>query len=128
MAIKTHGIASIEYAEGIILVVRNPYDAILADFNRQASGSHTGTATAADFAESSMWQTFLPGHIKRWSASHLFYGEYANVTYIPIHVMYFEDLKSNVKEQIDQLVHFYKDKFQFEPKELEWRMECLAKA
>ena len=52
IAVKTHGVANMEYSEGIILLVRNPYDAILADFNRQASGSHTGSASINDFAES----------------------------------------------------------------------------
>jgi len=107
--------------------VRNPYDAILADFNRQASGSHTGSATKEDFANSEMWTEYVPGHIKRWGASHLFYGEYSNITHIPIHVIYFEEIQNDAAAEMAKILEFYQKNFKYETEEKDRRFECLLK-
>lgn len=54
-----------ERAEGIVLVIRNPYDAILADFNRQMSGSHTGSTDYSKF-KGEVWENFVKQHAGRW--------------------------------------------------------------
>jgi len=37
IAIKNHWQDKMEFADGIILIIRNPYDAIIAEFNRKVS-------------------------------------------------------------------------------------------
>ena len=37
IVVKNHWQDQMEYAEGIILVIRNPYDAIVSEFNRKLS-------------------------------------------------------------------------------------------
>ena len=80
-----------------------------------------------DFADSDLWKEFLPGHIKRWSASYLFYGEYANITHIPIHIVYFENLKVDLEKEVRAIGNFYEKHFDFIPDDLETRMNCLLK-
>ena len=76
---------------------------------------------------SELWKEFLPGHIKRWSASYLFYGEYANITNIPLHIVYFENLKENLEKEVRDIAEFYEKRFDFVPDDLETRMGCLLK-
>ena len=54
VAIKTHAIPihSGRRIQRAIVVIRNPYDAMFADFNRRATDKHTGIAPAASFVKS----------------------------------------------------------------------------
>jgi len=54
-----------EFADGIILVVRNPYNAIVSDFNRQTSDSHTGNTDLTKF-KGKEWDDFVFRHSKKW--------------------------------------------------------------
>ena len=65
IAVKNHGQNKMEYADGIILVVRNPYNAIIADFNRQTSHSHTGNTDFSKFS-GPLWDRFVAQHTGRW--------------------------------------------------------------
>ena len=65
IVVKNHGHRYMEFAAGMVLVVRNPYDAIVADFNRQMSHKHTGSADPAQF-EGEKWQKFVKQHAQRW--------------------------------------------------------------
>ena len=52
IAVKTHGaVGRSTRFQRAIVVIRNPYDAMFADFNRRASGSHTGVAPARSFVQ-----------------------------------------------------------------------------
>ena len=68
-----------ERAEGIVLVIRNPYDAILADFNRQMSGSHTGSTDYSKF-KGEVWENFVKQHAGRWVS--FFYNIHINLMMI----------------------------------------------
>lgn len=48
------------------VIVRNPYNAIIADYNRQTSHSHTGTVDYSKF-EGANWEHFIQQHSKRWT-------------------------------------------------------------
>ena len=69
IVIKNHGFGKLEYADGIILVVRNPYDAIIASFNKRMSGSHTGSVGANKFSGKS-WKSFVKQRSERWARDH----------------------------------------------------------
>ena len=66
IVVKNHGQNKMEYADGIILVVRNPYNAIIADYNRQTSHSHTGSANLSKF-KGPAWDKFVVKHTSRWA-------------------------------------------------------------
>ena len=52
IAVKTHGLVERRYRyRRAIVVIRNPYDAMFADFNRRATGSHTGVAPAWSYVK-----------------------------------------------------------------------------
>ena len=45
---------NMENYQSVIFVVRNPYDAYMAEYNRQASQNHLGYATETDFRSEGM--------------------------------------------------------------------------
>ena len=65
IVIKNHGQRQMEFADGIIFIVRNPYNAIIADFNRHKSGSHTGSVDLSRFS-GPKWDDFVKQHSGRW--------------------------------------------------------------
>ena len=52
-----------------ILLIRNPHEAILSDFNRM-KGGHTGQAELDDF-KSEKWQEFFFTAVKEWKRFNL---------------------------------------------------------
>lgn len=69
IVVKNHNVKLLKSAKGIILLIRNPYDAILAEFNRQKShgaGSHTGSVDHALF-NTTKWFTSIDKLAKRWA-------------------------------------------------------------
>ena len=64
VVVKNHGQNKMEFAKGIILIVRNPYNAIVADFNRQFGGGHTGSA--GNHFDGPEWPQFIDHHLGNW--------------------------------------------------------------
>ena len=52
-----------EYADGIIYVIRNPYDATIADYKRQVLHSHTSSVDMSVF-DKPEWKAFQMQHLK----------------------------------------------------------------
>ena len=50
--------------------VRNPYDAIIADFKRQNTHSHTANIDYSKF-KGAIWEKFSMDHAKRWPRDSL---------------------------------------------------------
>jgi hypothetical protein len=74
------------------MVLRNPYDATLADYKRQMSGSHTGNIEKKDF-ENEIWRKFIDQHMHRWFGSAVWFPLFAEKARIPMLVIYYEDMK-----------------------------------
>ena len=73
-----------------------------------------------------MWTDYFEGHIKRWGAANMFYAEYANLTKIPIEVIFYEDLvKDNIGE-MTKISDFYQKNFDFVPADLVQRLSCIS--
>ena len=58
VVVKSHSNSNSENADGIVLVIRNPYDSFKADFNRQMSSTHTGQVDPAIY-NSTEWENFI---------------------------------------------------------------------
>ncbi|GBG26938.1 WSC domain-containing protein 2 [Hondaea fermentalgiana] len=95
-----------------IYMLRSPFDALLAEFNRLYSGSHTGSSSASSF-QGSRWANFvqLKGeswafHANYWlsqkdeSVENLWRDERG----IPVYLYYFENLVSNFKTEVVQIL------------------------
>jgi hypothetical protein len=58
VVVKSHSNSNSENADGIVMVIRNPYDSFKADFNRQMSSTHTGQVDQAIY-NSTEWENFI---------------------------------------------------------------------
>lgn len=89
----------------VLLLIRDPFDALIAEFNRRQSESHVGHASLEAFT-SKNWFHYVENSSKEWFQFYKFYIE----TYEPsqIHVIKFENLKSNLVQEMKKLVAFLK--------------------
>ena len=124
IVVKNHGQNKMEFADGIIFVVRNPYNAIIADFNRQMMHSHTGSVDMTLFG-GDIWDNFVSHHSGRWGNTHLWYPTYARKAGIPILIIYYEDLKEDVVPQMKRVHEFFEKNFNLTFPDAEWRLKCL---
>ena len=97
--VKTH--RQIKKCDGAILLVRNPYDAILAEFNRNHGGGHKGHAKKEDFFDEEIWHTIAIKQAERW------YGIYFKyIRAITVQVIYFEDLLADIEKPMRTVVNY----------------------
>ncbi|XP_061585126.1 sialate:O-sulfotransferase 2 [Cololabis saira] len=102
ICIKTHesGKKEIEAFDLSILMIRNPYKALMAEFNRKYGG-HIGFASQAHW-RGKEWPEFVKNYAPWW-ASHtldwLTYGKKVNV-------VHFEDLKRDLFSKLKGMVQF----------------------
>ncbi|XP_060115380.1 sialate:O-sulfotransferase 1 isoform X2 [Heteronotia binoei] len=102
ICVKTHesGRKEIEMFDSAILLIRNPYKSLVAEFNRKCAG-HLGYATDQNW-KSKEWPDFVNSYASWW-ASHaldwLRYGKH-------LLVVHYEDLKQNLLSQLHKMVAF----------------------
>ena len=53
-------------ADAAVLLIRNPFDAILAEFSRNHGGGHTGHASREDFFDREVWYEKALDQAQRW--------------------------------------------------------------
>ncbi|XP_078486714.1 sialate:O-sulfotransferase 1-like [Ciona intestinalis] len=85
----------------LILVIRNPFDAILSEYNRCLSDSHTGFANQSSFT-GKKWPKFVPYKMQKWIRIikvHLDAGKETTV-------VFYENLVQNPSEELRRLIKF----------------------
>ncbi|XP_075882109.1 sialate:O-sulfotransferase 2 [Nelusetta ayraudi] len=85
---------------GAIFLMRNPYRALVAEFNRQHS-SHTGFASLAVW-KGDEWPKYIKVTAPYWASLFLDWLNYGK----KIHVVYYEDLKRDPVTQLRGVIHF----------------------
>ncbi|XP_071502455.1 WSCD family member AAEL009094-like [Diadema antillarum] len=102
LVIKTHDTGSAKstaHYQGAIVIVRNPYNTLLSYANLINAG-HTGWATETYF-KSEKWDKFIQSASISW--------EDRITSWLPrnnVRVLFYEDLKSDLRNQIIQLLRF----------------------
>ncbi|KAJ6657906.1 hypothetical protein lerEdw1_001826 [Lerista edwardsae] len=102
ICVKTHesGKKEIEMFDAAILLIRNPFKSLVAEFNRKFAG-HLGYAADQKW-KSKEWPDFVTTYASWW-ASHvldwLTYGKH-------LLVVHFEDLKQNLLPKLREMVAF----------------------
>ena len=112
-------------AKGVVLLVRNPYDAILAEFNRFQSSNHTGSASLENF--NSKWFKTVEKLSTWWVNVHHKYAEFSSTTSFPMHVVFYENLKNNATHEMERVLNFMKKNYNFYPNDGLRRLKCLSK-
>ncbi|XP_063002696.1 sialate:O-sulfotransferase 1 [Elgaria multicarinata webbii] len=102
ICVKTHesGRKEIELFDSAILLIRNPYKSLVAEFNRKCAG-HLGYATDRNW-KSKEWPDFVNSYASWW-ASHVLdwlkYGKH-------LLVVHYEDLKQALLPKLKEMVEF----------------------
>ncbi|MBN3316732.1 WSCD2 protein, partial [Atractosteus spatula] len=102
ICIKTHesGQKEIEAFDSSILMIRNPYKALMAEFNRKYGG-HIGFASQAHW-KGKEWPEFVKNYAPWWASHTLDWLKYGK----NVHVVHFEDLKKALFNQLKGMVTF----------------------
>ena len=106
IAVKTHewGKVTRDQFSKAILLVRDPFDSILAEFNRR-SGGHIGHASQEKFNKDNgrFWQDFVLKKAKDWEAMNT---DWINNFHGPLLVIMYIDLTNRVEEQLQRTLEF----------------------
>nr|XP_034975592.1 WSC domain-containing protein 2 [Zootoca vivipara] len=100
ICIKTHesGQKEIEAFDAAILLIRNPYKALMAEFNRKYGG-HIGFAAHAHW-KGKEWPEFVKNYAPWWATHTLDWLKYGK----NVLVVHFEDLKQDLFIQLKRMV------------------------
>lgn len=135
IAIKNHGLDYVEKAAAVLLIMRNPYDAFKAEFNRKQTDrnpdgngrSHIGHADPKAF-NTTIWDDTVKHVSNRWKKIYVGYVKKCSTLKIPLHVIYYENLKSNTIKEVTDMLNFYKESINFVPDNMDDRIDCLTQA
>lgn len=102
VCVKTHesGKREIEMYDSSILLIRNPYKALMAEFNRKCAG-HLGYATERHW-KSKEWPEFVNSYASWWASHALDWLQYGK----KLLVVHYEDLKKDLIEKLKEMVTF----------------------
>lgn len=100
LVVKTHQMPNIKHFDKIILLIRQPMDAIRAEFNRRIGG-HNGFATYSDF-QSSKWKDFVQEQSEHWYHFYKAWLEFKG----PMLVLNYDDLVSDTFRILFQVLKF----------------------
>ncbi|GAV08051.1 hypothetical protein RvY_17802 [Ramazzottius varieornatus] len=105
IVIKTHTFgkkATKHNYQKAILLIRKPEDAILAKWNQYKTRTHTGIAKGESY-DTREWEYFAPRAINEWKDLNEYWLSQNPLT---LHVVHFEDLMKNKKEELRKILEF----------------------
>ncbi|XP_041437807.1 WSC domain-containing protein 1 isoform X2 [Xenopus laevis] len=104
ICVKTHesGKREIEMYDSSILLIRNPYKALIAEFNRKCGG-HLGYATERHW-KSREWPEFVNSYASWWASHALDWLQYGK----KLLVVHYEDLKMDLIGKLREMLAFLK--------------------
>ena len=85
---------------GAIVLIRNPYEAILSEFNRRRGHGHTSHAKLSEF-HSDFWSLLVHREAGRWF--NIYYKYIVNKN---VKVLFYEDLKRDLANTMSDTLHF----------------------
>ncbi|NXG37992.1 WSCD1 protein, partial [Dromaius novaehollandiae] len=102
ICVKTHesGKTEIEMFDSAILLIRNPYKSLVAEFNRKYAG-HLGYATDRNW-QSKEWPDFVNSYASWWASHVLDWLKYGK----RLLVIHYEDLKQSLIPKLKEMVEF----------------------
>ena len=106
IAVKTHewGTEARKQFAAAILLIRDPFASILAEFNRRAGG-HIGHARQEKFSRDNgrYWQDFVRTKARDWEDMN---RDWINKFQGPLLVIFYSDLSDRVEEQLRRTLEF----------------------
>jgi len=106
IVIKTHEYGSDvrDKFEAAILLIRDPFDSILAEFNRR-SGGHIGHASPEKFKKNSgkVWTDFVTEKAREWENMNMDWIKNFQGSLL---VIFYQDLVDRLEEQLSKMLDF----------------------
>ncbi|CAG5113590.1 Oidioi.mRNA.OKI2018_I69.chr2.g7680.t1.cds [Oikopleura dioica] len=134
LGVKSHARGHIRKGSAIVLIMRNPYDTLKANFNRIVSekesgdghGAHTGTISAELFLSSS-WRNYIKNHGQVWSEYYQEAVRLSEKNGENFHFLWYDLLKTDKIGQMRKLYSFLQEEASdnFEVENFEERLECI---
>lgn len=86
----------------MVVIVRDPFDAFLAEFNRQHTHNHTGFAPESKFETD--WQPYVTKSTEFWKGFHVYFSR----EYEAHEVIFakYENLRDNLIPELQRILHF----------------------
>ncbi|NXQ29602.1 WSCD1 protein, partial [Alaudala cheleensis] len=102
ICVKTHesGRTEIEMFDSAILLIRNPYKSLMAEFNRKYAG-HLGYATDHNW-KGKEWPDFVNSYASWWASHVLEWLKYGK----RLLVVHYEELKQSLIPKLKEMVEF----------------------
>ncbi|XP_070185073.1 WSCD family member GA21586-like [Littorina saxatilis] len=100
VAIKTHLVEKDHPYERAILIIRNPYDAMFAEFNRRGSNNHVGVAPFRFYIQH--WNSFVKQFVSQWLMFHKCWMTFRG----PVLLIVYDDLVVSLREHIEKMAEF----------------------
>ena len=89
----------------VILLVRDPFDTLLAEWNRQNSGeSHIGIAPIKSFSNKKKWKKYVAEQLKLWQNFYTYYVDEYRLD--QLHILRYEKLKLNLGLEMKKVLNF----------------------
>ncbi|XP_002741011.2 sialate:O-sulfotransferase 2-like [Saccoglossus kowalevskii] len=103
IVVKTHDFNPdlIKEYDAAIVVIRNPYKAMVAEHNRKFGG-HTGYATEDKYKKGSEWQDFVMGKSRTWTNTAMMWLQNCP----KVLVVHFEDLIQHMNRELRRMMEF----------------------
>jgi hypothetical protein len=91
----------------IILIVRNPFDTLESMFNLYLTGSHSKSIHNDEYRRLEQeWQGFINDVIPEWVQFHEYWLKYAEENNVPLYIIRYEDLLTDTKDEVMQMMKF----------------------
>ncbi|KAI6659127.1 Fatty-acid amide hydrolase 2 [Oopsacas minuta] len=104
--------------DSVIFLTRNPYDAIIAEANREWTEDHTKVAQIEKFKDLKNWSEFVSKMSKIWEMTVRTWLQEDK----PLLIVRYEDLKSDLLNQLKRILTFLKVPY------TEDQLHCVLKA
>ena len=87
------------------MLVRDPYEALIAEFNRRQSGeNHTGHAQFKHSSDKTKWKIYVNRNITTWATTNT--GWFNTVHPSILHVVYYDELVSDTQNVLTKVLDF----------------------
>ncbi|XP_006817931.2 sialate:O-sulfotransferase 1-like isoform X1 [Saccoglossus kowalevskii] len=104
IVVKTHETDSehVDKFDAAILIIRNPYDAIISERHRQTGGGHVGFAKEVDFTDSGGWNAMVNDYLQYWEGITTLWL----LRDFPRLVIHYEDALENTQRTMFEITRF----------------------
>ena len=108
--------------KGFLFLVRNPFDAAIAEWKRRHGQGHTGTAKERIFRGQN-WEETGKNMLRNWK--NLTQEAVEKRRTLPLHLFYYEDLKRNATFEMEIILDFIEQEDIYIVPDRDQRIRCL---